>query len=143
MKKQVWVDVHNVSELRIGDRVRYTDFWKELEDGGAVGDGDDPFEWRIFLPNGCIDQKSKPYGGYTPEQLLLYWEHVQVLRNIEDCPDSKAMAFDALCAVHEVLRDVPEYGAFVTLKDGRQVQVRAMVLAAIEELDKWQKGSVQ
>lgn len=139
--KKIWIDVKHPSQLRFGDRVRFSDRRSDLYAGYAIGDCGEEDDFRYLNAGGRITRKDEPdINGYDPAGLLEVWKFVQVQREVEDERD---LAFDVLCAVHEVLHDVPEYSAFVTLKDGRQVQVRGMVLAAIEELDKWQKGSVE
>lgn len=136
--KKIWIDVKHLSQLRFGDRVRFCDNCLDFENGCAIGDCGDEDDFRYLNAGGRITRKDEPViNGYDPAGLLEAWKFVQVQREVEDERD---LAFDVLCAVHEVLHDVPEYGAFVTLKDGRQVQLRGMVLAAIEELDKWQRG---
>ena len=143
MKKQVWTDVKAPEQLRMGDRVRFADFREHFAEGISVGDDSHESDWRFLLTNGRIGRKGEYFEGYTPDELFSNWNYVQVLQAVDDEQDLFDCSLDALRAVHEVLHDVPEYSAFVTLKDGRQVQVRGMVLAAIEELEKLEKGGAE
>ena len=82
-----WIDVNNVNELKVGDRVRLADDRKSLESGSCCGDGCEKRMEIILHANGRIAPRcDEKFGGFVRNDIFEYYDYVQVLRELPDPP---------------------------------------------------------